>query len=428
MIEERENLAIEERQSAPRTTSRFRWKWWVALVLAAAAGYVLYGQFGASAPKRERGGADAAARPLPVAAVPATQGDINRYLDAIGTVTPLATVTVRSRVDGQLLRVLFREGQTVKAGELLAEIDARPFHAQLAQAQGQMARDQALLKNAQIDLERYRTLYAQDSIARQQVDTQESLVRQYAGAVKADQGQVDAARLQLDYARITAPIGGRLGLRQIDPGNMVHAADAGGLVVITQIQPISVIFSIPQDELPPLLKRLHGKARLPVDAFDQEQKLKLARGELLTVDNQIDPATGTIKLRAQFPNADGNLFPNQFVNVRLLLDVQRGATIIPQAAVQRGTAGTFVYAVAEDKSVSVRPVVLGVADGLNVAVDSGLTPGQLVVVDGADKLRQGAKVDLVRHTADKAPDAAPAARTGGAGHRHDAARRQGAGP
>jgi multidrug efflux system membrane fusion protein len=260
--------------------------------------------------------------------------------------------------------------------------------------EGQMARDQALLENALIDLQRYRTLFAQDSIAKQQVDTQDALVRQYEGTVKADRGQVDNAKLQLTYSRITAPISGRLGLRMVDPGNIVHASDANGLVVITQLQPITVVFTIAQDNLPVVLKRLKSGERIPVEAYDREQKVKLAAGALLTVDNQIDITTGTVKLKAQFSNEDGSLFSNQFVNVRMLVDTQRNATIVPGAAVQRGAQGTFVYVIKEDKTVALRKVKVGTVEAENVAVESGVAPGDVVVVEGNDRLRDGAKVEI----------------------------------
>ncbi|HVP87732.1 MAG TPA: MdtA/MuxA family multidrug efflux RND transporter periplasmic adaptor subunit [Casimicrobiaceae bacterium] len=354
-----------------------------------------------------RGGLDPNARGLPVVAAPVTTGSIDIYLSALGTVTPRNMVTVRSRVDGQLMEVAFREGQLVRAGDLLAQIDPRPFEVQLTQAQGQLAKDEALLRNAQLDLERYRTLLSQDSISKQQVDTQESLVHQYEGTVKSDQGQVDNAKLQLTYSRVTAPIGGVVGLRQVDPGNIIHASDTNGLVVITQLQPITVLFPIPEDDLQQVVKRIKSGASLPVEAWDRAQKVKLATGKLLTLDNQIDTATGTVKLRAEFPNDDSALFPNQFVNVRMLVDTRTDATLVPSAAIQRGAPGTFVYAVSDDKSVSVKPLKLGPVQGEITAVESGIAPGTQVVVDGADKLREGSKVELITREARNAPAAAP---------------------
>ena len=345
------------------------------------------------APSGRRGPGGDAARPTPVATMALRQGDFDVYLNALGTVTARATVTVRSRVDGQLLRVLFDEGQVVKAGQLLAEIDPRPFQVQLEQMNGQLAKDQALLANAKVDLARYQTLLKQDSIASQQVDTQASLVRQYEATIASDQGQVDNAKLQLSFTKITAPIAGRLGLRQVDAGNMIHATDTNGLVVITQVQPIDVVFPIPETNLPRVQRRLREGDPPVVDAYDRNQTRKLATGKLLTIDNQIDTATGTIKLKAAFPNDDSALFPNQFVNVKMLLDTLHGVTIVPTAAILRGAPGTFVYVVKDDKTVTVRPVKVGPIEGENAVIDSGVAPGEMVVVDGTDRLREGAKVE-----------------------------------
>ena len=340
-----------------------------------------------------RGGFDPN-RVQPVIAVPAKVADINVVQTALGTVAALKVATVKARVDGLLQDVLFREGQIVRAGDVLAQIDPKPLQAALNQVEGQLARDQAQLNNARLDLERYRTLLAQDSVAKQQLDQQESLVRQFEGTVKIDQAQVENARLQLGYTKVTAPIPGRLGLRQVDSGNIVRSSDAAGLVVITQIDPITVVFTIPQDNLQRVLKQLKAGEKLAVDAWDREQKNKLATGFLISTDNQIDTTTGTIKMKAQFPNPEGLLFPNQFVNVKMIVDTRKGATVIPLAAIQRGAQGTIVYVVKEDKTTSVRPVKMGPTENDNVAIDSGIAPGELVVTDGIDRLREGAKVEV----------------------------------
>jgi multidrug efflux system membrane fusion protein len=396
----------------------------IVVLIALGAGVYYYVQrdstgVAAGATKAQPGGGGP--RATPVVAVPASTGDIDVIINGLGTVTPLRTVTVRSRVDGELVRVLFNEGQIVKQGQLLAEIDQRPFQVQLEQAEGQLARDRALLENAKLDLERYQTLFKQDSIAKQQVDTQASLVRQYEGALRMDLGQVDNARLQLAYSRIAAPISGRIGLRLVDPGNIVRSGDTNGIVVITQLDPIAVLFTVPQDMLPAVMKRLHSGEQLPVEAWDREQKARLAAGTLASADNQVDPQTGTVKLKAQFTNVDGSLFPQQFVNVRMKLDTLHDTVIVPSAAVQRGAQGMFVYVVQGDQTVALRPVKLGPLEAQRQAISDGLKPGELVVTDGTDRLRPGAQVEVASARPEiKPPAGGPAQKGGGRRRSKDA--------
>ncbi|WP_447987861.1 MdtA/MuxA family multidrug efflux RND transporter periplasmic adaptor subunit [Achromobacter spanius] len=333
--------------------------------------------------------------PVPVRIATATQQDIDIYLKSLGTVTAYNTVTVRSRVSGELVDVAFQEGQRVKAGDLLAQVDPRAFQVALDQARGTQMQNLAQLENARRDLQRYQALFKQDSIAKQQVDTQAALVRQYEGTVKSDQANVDNAKLQLDYARITAPISGRLGLRQVDRGNLVSSSDTNGLVVITQTQPISVVFTLPETQLPEVRGEIAAGRTLPVDAYDRADTRRIATGVLETLDNQIDVTTGTLKLKAKFENADDALFPNQFVNVRLHVLTRKDVTAIPTAAVQQGSAGAFVFLVQQDDTIVVRPVKLGAINNGMVAVNEGLQPGDRVVTEGTDRLRAGAKVEIV---------------------------------
>ena len=383
-------------ESNPHSSKRpFFKQWWFWLILLCL---IVGGFFSVWKERQLPSAASAASKkgvllPTPVFVAAARTGDMNLYLTGLGSVTPLNNVTIRSRVDGQLMDVHFREGQNVVKGSLLAVIDPRPFQVQLTQAEGQMARDREQLNNARLDLERYRTLWKQDSIPRQQLDTQEALVRQYEGAVKIDQGQIDSARLNLTYSRITAPVSGRAGLRLVDPGNMVHATDTGGLLTITQVQPIAVVFPLPEDSLPQVLQKMKA-GRLTVEAFDREMKQNLAAGELATVDNQIDPTTGTVKLKAVFTNRNSELFPNQFVNARLLLDVKKDAIIIPSAALQRNPQGAFVFVLRPDKTVAMRAVKIGITQGGEATVVEGLAVGEQVVVEGAERLREGSKVEV----------------------------------
>ncbi len=333
--------------------------------------------------------------PMPVVAARAQSGDMPITLIGLGAVTPLATVTVQSQISGLIMQILFKEGQTVKTGAPLFLIDPRPYQVALEQAQGALVRDQALLDNAHIDLTRYQTLWKQDSIAEQQLATQKSLVVQDEGTVKTDQAQIDAQKLNLVYCHITSPIPGRVGLQQVNVGNYITPAEPNGLVVITQTKPITVVFTLAEDAIPDLMQQVHAGQTLAVTAWDRSNTHQLATGTLQSVDSQIDPTTGTVKLKAIFPNDNESLFPQQFVNVVLLLNTLHGATLIPQAGVQRGAPGTYVYVVDPDQTVSVRTVSLGPGDANNVSIKQGLTPGELVVVDGADKLKDGAKV-LVR--------------------------------
>ena len=409
----------------------------LGLAVVAGAGWYITTHSGSSSSSRQAGrfGANA---PIPVGLAAATKGDIPIVIKALGTVTPLATVTVKAQITGQLTQVAFTEGQSVKQGDLLAVVDPRPYVVALQQAQGTLDKDQALLKNAQIDLQRYKTLVAQDSIARQQYDTQASLVRQYEAAIVTDQALVDNAKLNLVYTRIIAPVSGRIGLRLVDQGNYVTLGDATGICIITQMQPMSVMFTIPEDFLPQVRKRLRDGATLQTTALDRAQKNELGTGKVSTHDNQIDLTTGTVKLRAVFDNADEALFPNQFVNVRLLADTVKDAIVVPVAAIQRGQPGTFVYRVKPDDTVEIRVVETGVTDGERIAVVKGLAIGDEVVIDGTDRLRDGAKIrrpgsapgNSGRPVAAAPPDGStPAAPTGAApGQRRSPANGQGGGP
>jgi membrane fusion protein, multidrug efflux system len=331
---------------------------------------------------------------LPVVVNIARKGDINIILNGLGTVTPLATVTVTTQISGYLTEVNFAEGQLVNKGDLLAVIDPRPYAAALEQAQGQLLQAQAQFKEAQIDLDRYVTLSGQDSISKQQVDAQRALVSQYEGMVKQDQGIVDSAQLNLTYCHITAPVTGRVGLRLIDKGNYVTPNSSTGLVLLTQVSPITVIFTLPEDNIPQVVKQVRAPgSKVAVDAYNRDNTVKLATGVLSTIDNTVDPTTGTFKLRAEFPNTDEALFPNQFVNVSMLIDVQHGATVVSTSAIERGQQGSFVYVVGADNKVSAKTVTLGATEGERVAVLTGISPGDKVVVDGADRLKEGMDVD-----------------------------------
>ena len=385
----------------PGKRKRYGWLWLAILVLAGLGVYYFRSHAGAA-----KVASDAAQSPggrpgrgsgaIPVVGATARKGDIGVYDTGLGAVVPIYTVTIKSQISGYLMQVLYKEGQIVKKGDALAEIDPRPYQVLLENAQAGLLRDQANLENAKVDLKRYQTLVPLHAVPEQQLATQEALVKSDEGTVKTDQAQIDTASLDLVYCHITAPIAGRVGLRLVDPGNYVTANDSTGLVVITQVQPISVIFPLGEDQLPPILARMRAGARLKVEAFDREMKTRLAQGWLETLDNQIDPTTGTVKFRANFDNRDGTLFPNQFVNARLLVEEKQGVTLIPTAAVQRNSQTTYVYLIKPDSSVTVRNITLGTSEGDDSEVTSGLVPNDQVVMTGVDKLQEGSKVRVAK--------------------------------
>jgi len=385
-----------------------RWPYWLLAVLVVAGGAawwqwpVLSALWSQSAPVaatpkggRPGGPGGPSSGPVPVRLGEVRQGDFPVELKALGTATAYNTVSVRSRVDGELVKVLFREGQQVKAGDLLAVIDPRLYEAALKEAEGTLQQSRAQLRNAEIDLVRYQTLYAEDSVAKQTLDTQKALVAQYRGTVRANQGAVDQAKVNLDYTRVRAPITGRLGLRQVDVGNLVSSGDTTPLVTITQILPISVSFTLPESELPQVLEQLHAGRQLEVEAWDRSESQRLAEGELASLDNQIDLTTGTVRLKARFANAEQRLFPNQFVNVRLRVTTRRQVLLAPAAALQFGSRGTFVYVVGDDDKAQLRYVTAGPGDGTSTLIEQGLALGERIVVEGVDRLRDGGKVEVI---------------------------------
>lgn len=361
-------------------------------LFALAAVCAFFSACSGSADGKQQKAQAAGPRSVSVAIAQVQRQDVPVYLSGLGAVTAFNTANIKSRVDGQIMKVNFREGQNVKQGELLIEIDSRPFQVQLEQMQAQLFRDQAQLRDAKLNLERYTSLIPSGSIAQQQVDTQKALADQLEGTVRTDQAQIDNARLQITYCHITAPFNGRIGLRQVDPGNIVHASDTNPMLILTQLQPIAVIFTLPEDVLPDVSKHMQQGA-LEVDARSRDDQTKLASGKLLTIDNQIDPTTGTAKLKAVFANADNQLWPNQFVNADLLLEIRKNSTVVPTAAILRGPQGTFVYAVNPDKTVQDRQVTVSLTQGDTTIITAGLNPGDTVVTDGQDKLQRGSRIE-----------------------------------
>jgi multidrug efflux system membrane fusion protein len=393
----------DTRSNPPQPPSRRGWIWWLLLLVLAGIGYWQWPKLKTFLPSGEatsqgtakggRGRRGAGGGTSQVVAARATKGNIKVFVTGLGAVTPIYTVTVNSRVTGQLMKVQFKEGQIVHQGDLLLEIDPRPYEVQLEQAEGQLIHDQALLKNANLDLDRYKTLMKQDAIPQQQLDTQVALVTQYEGTIKTDQSQIDNAKLNLVYCHITSPITGLVGLRLVDPGNIVQSTATGGLVVITQLDPISVIFTTAEDQLPPILAKMHAGEQLTVEAWDRELRYKLTDGKLETVDNQIDPTTGTLKLRAVFANSNGKLYPSQFVNARLLVEQKPNVTLLANSAIQRNSQGTYVWLVKPDQTVTVRPITVGTTEGDESEIVSGLSAGDTVVTVGVDRLEEGGKVN-----------------------------------
>src|SRR5256714_6137887 len=403
------NLSEREAQAtavqASGETRRRRWPWVLLFLVLIVLGVWYFRGLRTSTeaqgPARQGGagrgqgrqGAGAGQFAVPVVVAQAQRGDLPVYFNGLGTVTAFNTVTVRSRVDGQITKINFTEGQFVHQGDSLVEIDSRPFQVQLEQAEGQLAKDQAQLRDVQVNYERYQLLFKEGVIPKSQVDTRRAQVGQFEGSIKADQAAVDNAKLQMVYSRITAPIGGRVGLRLVDVGNIVHASDANGLLVITQLQPIAVIFALPQDQLPQVASKLRNGGQLGVDAYDRDDTTKIESGKLLTIDNQIDTSTGTYKLKAVFSNDKNMLFPNQFVNVHLLVDTKKNLTVVPAAAIQRGPQGTYVYVVQNGNTAKIESVTVAQASGDSVGLSAGVNNGDLVVIDGQDKLQDGSKVN-----------------------------------
>jgi multidrug efflux system membrane fusion protein len=390
------------------------WIWLLVLIAAAAAAYYYWPKGNATeagtAPSGGGTGKKKGGGLPPVVAVKAQAGNIGVYIDGPGNVIPIYTVTVKSRVDGQLMQIYYKEGDVVQKDQPLIELDPRPYQVALEQAEGQLARDQALLANARVDQTRYQTLYAQNAVPEQTLATQKSLVDQLAGTIQTDQGMIDSAKLNITYCHIAAPITGKIGLRLVDPGNIVHATDANGLVVITQMDPISVIFTISEDQLPPISRKFRAGEKLTVEAWDRDKTHRLSTGYLATLDNQIDNTTGTLKLRAQYDNKDYSLYPNQFVNARLLQEEKRNVTLLPTAAIQRTTSSVYVWLLKPDSTVTVRNITVGTTEGQQSEITSGLAPGDSVIMTGVDKLNEGSRVNFASGgAAGGQPGAAPAA-------------------
>jgi multidrug efflux system membrane fusion protein len=387
----------QTKPSKPRSKG-WRWFWLLVLVLVGTGAWYMWSKGGltpaAAGSVPTKGGRKGGGGTVPVVAVKAKRGSIGVYINGLGNVTPIYTDTVRSRVDGELMDVHFREGDVVHKGDLLIEIDPRPYAVALEQAEGQLVRDQAILENARVDLDRYKKLLDQNAVNEQQWATQKALVDQTVGIVKTDQGVIDGDKLNLTYCKITASITGRVGLRLVDPGNIVHATDTTGMLVITQIQPISVIFTVAEDDLPKVLLKLAAGQHLQAEVWDHSNAMKIGTGTLETVDNQIDPTTGSLRLRATFDNSNNQLFPNQFVNIRLLLEERGGVVLVNSAVIQRTTSSTYVYVVKDDRTVTVRPITLGITEGDNTEVTSGMQPGDVAVMTGVDKLAEGTPVTV----------------------------------